>query len=83
VRGIIILALIFLAMGLAGWLTFGKNPGRATLNIETDKIQRDTEKVVENTERMIDSGARVLSGEKSANEEAVIVEPRGDTIPTN
>ena len=82
-RGIIILALIVLAMGLAGWLTFGKNPGRATINIETDKIQRDTETAVENTERMIDSGARVLSGDKTADEEPVITDPDVGTATPN
>ena len=82
-RGIIILALIILAMGLAGWLTFGSNPGRTTINIETDKIQRDTETAVENTEGMIDSGVRVLSGEKAADEEPVIVDPHAGTVPPN
>lgn len=82
-RGIVILALLILVMVLAGWLTFGRNPGQATINIETDKIQRDTETAVENTERMIDSGARVLSGGKTAGEEPVIVESPGETFPNN
>ncbi len=81
-RGIIILVLLVLVMGLAGWITFGSNPGQTTINIETDKIQRDTETAVENTEKMIDSGARVLSG-KTADEEPVVVDPRSDTVPVN
>lgn len=82
-RGIVIIALLILVMVFAGWLTFGRNPGQATINIETDKIQRDTETAVENTERMIDSGARVLSGEKRADEEPVIVDPHAGTVPPN
>jgi hypothetical protein len=82
-RGIIILVLLILLMVFAGWLTFGRDPGRTTINIETDKIQRDTESAVENTERMIDSGARVLSGEKSIDEESVVVDPHVGTVPPN
>lgn len=62
-RAIIILAVIVLLMGLAGWLTFGHSPGRSSINIETDEIQSDTKSAVENTERMIESGARAITGE--------------------
>jgi hypothetical protein len=67
-RAIIILAVIALLMGLAGWLTFGHVPGRTSINIETDEIKRDTETAVENTEKVIESGVEVLKGDEPAVE---------------
>ena len=80
-RGIIILALLVLILGLAGWITFGSAPGRTSINIETDKIQRDTETAVENTEQMIDSGARILKGDEKVDEQPVIVDPSVNSEP--
>ena len=65
-RAIIILAVIILLMGLAGWLTLGRDPGRTTINIETDEIKRDTETAVENTEQAIESGVEALTGEEDS-----------------
>ena len=61
-RAIIALLVVVLLMGLAGWITFGSSPGRTSINIETDEIQRDTENAVESTERAIKSGARAITG---------------------
>lgn len=82
-RAIIILALVILAMGLAGWLTLGRNPGRTTINIETEKIQRDTQTAVENTERMIDSGAEMLSGDDGLEDESARSAPTTELAPVN
>ncbi len=82
-RAIIILAVIVLLMGLVGWLTFGNAPGRATINIETDEIQRDTKTAIENTERMIESGTRAITGENDAPEQPVPVDSEPvTTAPT-
>jgi hypothetical protein len=60
-RAILILAVIALLMGLAGWMTINRDPGRTSINLETDKIEQDTENAVNKAERMIESGARVIT----------------------
>ncbi len=77
-RAIIILALIVLLMGLVGWITFSNEPGRSSINIETDKIEQDAENAVESTGEMLESGARALSGD---NEVELDQEPV-NTAPT-
>ena len=68
-RAIIILALIVLLMGLAGWLTFGSAPGKTSITIETDEIRRDTEDALEKTEEVIKSGARAISNDDNTVQE--------------
>ena len=67
-RAIVGLALVLLLMGLAGWLTFGHAPGRATINIETEEIKQDTENAVKNAEELIESGAEAITGKGELNE---------------
>jgi hypothetical protein len=73
-RAILILAVIALLMGLAGWMTFDSDPGRTSINIETDKIERDTEEAVDNAENLIESGARAISDKKELDERPVVNE---------
>jgi hypothetical protein len=60
-RAFIVLALIVVLMGFAGWLTFGSVPGKTNITIETDEIRRDTEAALEKTGEVIKSGARAIS----------------------
>lgn len=46
-RAILILVVIVLLMAMAGWLTIARNGGRTSINIETQKIERDTERAVD------------------------------------
>ena len=46
-RVILILVVVVLLMVMAGWLTIVRNGGRTSINIETQKIERDTERAVE------------------------------------
>jgi hypothetical protein len=68
-RAIIILALVALLMGLAGWLTIGRSPDKTSINIETEEIQQDTENAVENAEEMIESGARAITDDTNRIDE--------------
>ncbi len=52
-RVILILVVIVLLLVMAGWLTIGRNGNRTSINIETQKIERDTE-------RAVDRGKEVL-----------------------
>lgn len=72
-RAILALAVVVLLMGLAGWLTFGSSPDKATINIETEEIKRDTEDAVDAAEDLIESGARAITNNADENDT--------DTIP--
>jgi hypothetical protein len=82
-RAILILAVIALLMGLAGWMTINRDPGRTSINIETDKIERDTEKAVDNAEDLIESGARAISDKDELDERPVVTEPAAPEVDVN
>jgi hypothetical protein len=41
-RLILILAAVIALLAIAGWITFHNEPGRASINLETDEIREDT-----------------------------------------
>jgi hypothetical protein len=82
-RAILILAIIALLMGLAGWMTINSDPGRTSINIETDKIESDTDKAVDNAERMIESGARAISDKGDIDERPAVIEPAPSEVDVN
>jgi hypothetical protein len=41
-RVLIILVAIIIVFALVGWISFHREPGRASVNIETQEIQEDT-----------------------------------------
>jgi Tfp pilus assembly protein PilX len=82
-RVILILAVIALLMGLAGWMTINNDPGRTSINFETDKIQQDTENAVDNAERMIESGADAISDNDEVYERPVVAEPAPADVDAN
>jgi hypothetical protein len=41
-RFLIILAVVILLLAIAGWITFSKDSGRTSINIETNEIREDT-----------------------------------------
>jgi hypothetical protein len=45
-RTLIILAAVVILLALVGWLTFNNEPGRASINLETDEIREDTGEVM-------------------------------------
>jgi hypothetical protein len=58
-RLVILVVLILLVCSLVGWITFSKQPGQSSINIETDQIRADAD-------RAVASGAQVL---KNAGQE--------------
>jgi hypothetical protein len=78
-RAILILAVIALLMGLAGWMTINNDPGRTSINFEIDKIEQDTENAVDNAERVIKSGADAISDKDELDERPIVT----DTVPAD
>jgi hypothetical protein len=52
-RGILICALFVLILAAVGWITFSWSANRASVNVETEKIQRDTEHIVESGKTLV------------------------------
>lgn len=73
-RRILIAALVLVAMTYAGWITFAKTPGSASVTIDTDKAKSDTHKVVERGRELLDSaveqGREALDHQSSASQES-------------
>jgi hypothetical protein len=82
-RAILILAVIALLMGLAGWMTIDSDTGRTSINFETDKIQQDTGNAVNNAESMIESGADAISDNDEVDERPVAVDPSPADVDIN
>ena len=52
-RAILIVAAVLLVMVALGWLSFRSNREKATLTIETQKIERDAEQAVDKGKELI------------------------------
>jgi hypothetical protein len=46
-RALILLAAIVLILALVGWLTFSRDDGRTSINLETQEIRQDTKELLE------------------------------------
>ena len=71
-RALVFLALIVLLLAIAGWVTFSRGPGRASVNFETSAIREDTQEA-------LDTGSRVLENAGDAVDRDESVEPEPST----
>ena len=44
-RALLGIALLVVLLAIVGWVTFSTEPGRASVTVETDKIQQDVDQV--------------------------------------
>jgi hypothetical protein len=77
-RAIIFLAVVVLIMVLVGWISFSSQPGRSTINVETQKIEQDTEKIVESGKNLVREAGDAVAGEE---ERQVETAPPVETVP--
>ena len=49
-RAIIGLAVLVVILALLGWVTFSTDPGRSSVNVETEKIERDIQGITESAQ---------------------------------
>lgn len=62
-KKLLVIAIIVLIAALAGWVTFGRTPGRAFFVIETQKMKDDARSAIEKGK---DMGKDLLQGEKKS-----------------
>lgn len=53
-RALVVALAITLLLALVGWITFSWSGDRASVNVETDKIERDTSEMLERGKEAID-----------------------------
>jgi hypothetical protein len=59
-RALIIVIVVIVVLVLVGWITFSRGPDRTTINLETDKIERDTQSVLETGAQTLDKAKRAI-----------------------
>lgn len=52
-RGLLVVLVVLLVLVIAGWVSFQVSGNRASMNLETQKIEQDTEKAVEGTKDLL------------------------------
>ena len=64
-RVFILLAAVVLLLAVIGWISFSGGPGRASINLETEKVRQDTQEVLESgSEVLQDAGEAVDNPEE-------------------
>lgn len=53
-RGLVVLIAVVVGMLVAGWLTFHRGNGTATVTVETGKIKADTSRLVNEGRQVLD-----------------------------
>lgn len=75
-RAVIAIAVVILILVLIGWVSFGIDGGRGTVEFDSDKAQQDTENVAEGIRDLADDAAEGLDRTERTNdaEDAPVVE---------
>ena len=82
-RTLIVLAAVVLLLALLGWVTFSRDPGRSSINLETDEIKQDTQGVMESGAKLLDDAERAIDpAESPTNVPVEPVEPVEPNSPT-
>ena len=71
-RAVIAIAVVILILVLIGWVSFGIDGGRGTVEFDSDKAQRDTENIAE--------GVRDLAGDAADGLREVEREPEPEVV---
>jgi hypothetical protein len=74
----ILLLLIGVGMYAAGWLKFDREPGRATIEINTEKLEESAEDVAEGSRELVNQAAD--SVEQATNEPAEVTVDDADGV---
>ena len=68
-KGLLILIAVAVLMAVGGWLTFSNTGHRASVTIETEKIERDTRSAVRNGADALSEAAEKIGDEVNIRKE--------------
>ncbi len=74
-RVLIILVAIIVVFALVGWISFNREPGRATVNIETEEIQEDTKDAMKAGANLLHKAGDDVDPDRTAAERAPATTP--------
>ena len=88
-RALLGLAAVVLLLTVCGWITFSWNGDRASVNVETDRIESDTEGIVEEGRELLEAAGRDAPANQDpdnqnagpSDEVPPAVTPRATTLP--
>ncbi|MCI0334574.1 MAG: hypothetical protein L0228_15260 [Planctomycetes bacterium] len=66
-RVLIILAALVLLFAVAGWITFSKDSGRSSINLETDEIREDTGQIMHEGSELLKNAEEEVSPDGATN----------------
>lgn len=77
VRGLIFLAIVVILLALVGWITFGKDDGRASINLETETIREDTGEMMKSGSELLDDARDEVEPDAAGTSDDVPPPPPG------
>jgi len=68
-RLVILIVLILVVCSLIGWITFSKQAGHSSINIETDQIRADADRAVESGSQLLKNAGQEIDNRVSDKKE--------------
>ena len=65
-RVLILLAAVVLVFALLGWISFNNSPGRASVNIESDRIRQDADRAMQTGGELLQKAGDKVSSDRVA-----------------
>jgi hypothetical protein len=69
-RVLLIVAAILVLFALVGWITFHSEPGRSSINLETDEIREDTGQIMRGGAELLQDAEEEITGDATATDRA-------------
>jgi hypothetical protein len=60
-RGLLILIVLIVVLVLVGWITFSRDSGRASINVETNEIREDTGELMQKGSEVLQEAEEEVS----------------------
>ena len=67
-RVLIIVVALLVLFALVGWITFGNDSGRPSINLETEEIRKDTGEVMNKGSELLKDAEEEVTPSSSENE---------------
>jgi hypothetical protein len=65
-RVLIIVVAVLVLFALVGWITFGNDPGRSSINLETEEIREDTAEMMNQGSQLLNDAEAEVSPESES-----------------
>ena len=66
-RVLILLAAVVMLLAIIGWITFSSGAGRASINVETERVRQDTQKVLESGSEVLQDAGEAVDAKNTSD----------------